>query len=140
MRYAIVGGGITGLSLGYFLAKDGHKVSIFEKEDRLGGLAATFHFEGTEIERFYHHFFSSDSELTGLIAELGMENDLVWARSSMGFYAGGKIYPFTSPFDLLAFSAIPFISRLRLGLLTFKSRMIRDWSRLAGKRPRMADQ
>ena len=30
-KIGIIGGGITGLIVGIFLAKEGHKVSIFEK-------------------------------------------------------------------------------------------------------------
>jgi hypothetical protein len=35
--YAIIGGGITGLTLSYFLAKNNYKVILIEKEDKLGG-------------------------------------------------------------------------------------------------------
>ena len=37
-RVAIVGGGPAGLSCAYFLRKNGHAVTIFEAEDKLGGL------------------------------------------------------------------------------------------------------
>lgn len=36
-QIAIIGGGITGLTASYFLAKLGHSIVIFEKEERLGG-------------------------------------------------------------------------------------------------------
>lgn len=36
-RIAIVGGGISGLTASFFLAKQGHYVVIFEKEEKLGG-------------------------------------------------------------------------------------------------------
>ncbi len=134
MRIAIVGGGITGLSLGYFLAKKFHKVTVFEKEGHLGGLASVFDAGGFELERFYHHFFPSDSHLIDLIGELKLANRLVWAKSSMGFYSRGKIHPFTSPLDLLSFSPLSFFSRIRLGLLAVGSRMIGDWQPLSGIR------
>ena len=34
-KIGIIGGGITGLIVGIFLAKEGHKVSIFEKSTLL---------------------------------------------------------------------------------------------------------
>ena len=34
-KIGIIGGGITGLIVGIFLAKEGHKVSIFEKNTLL---------------------------------------------------------------------------------------------------------
>ena len=33
---AIIGGGISGLAVGYFLSR-GHRVHLFERESRLGG-------------------------------------------------------------------------------------------------------
>ena len=37
-KIAVIGGGPAGLSCAYFLRKQGHGVTIFEAEDRLGGL------------------------------------------------------------------------------------------------------
>ena len=39
---AIVGGGITGLTCAYRLARAGHQVAIYEKSDELGGLVGSF--------------------------------------------------------------------------------------------------
>jgi protoporphyrinogen oxidase len=50
----------------------------------------------------------------------------------MGFFTKNKLYPFTSPFDLLSFSAISFMPRLKLGILSFKSKRIKDWQKLSG--------
>lgn len=37
MKYIVVGAGPTGLSLTYYLAKGGHEVVLFEKDNQLGG-------------------------------------------------------------------------------------------------------
>ena len=37
MKYIIVGGGITGLSLTYILAQNGYNVELIEKDKQLGG-------------------------------------------------------------------------------------------------------
>ncbi|MFA4905306.1 MAG: FAD-dependent oxidoreductase [Candidatus Margulisiibacteriota bacterium] len=134
MKIAIVGGGVTGLSLAYFLTKKGKRVTVFEKEPYLGGLASTFPFQNTRLEKFYHHLFSSDREMLRLITELGLLSEVVWSRSSMGFRTKGKSYPFTSPFDLLYFSAISPWSRIKLGLLSLKSKRIKDWQKLSSIR------
>ncbi|MGE3757883.1 MAG: NAD(P)/FAD-dependent oxidoreductase [Pseudobdellovibrionaceae bacterium] len=40
-KAVIVGAGFTGLTLAYFLLKEGFKVRVIEKEDRVGGLIST---------------------------------------------------------------------------------------------------
>ena len=37
MKYIIVGGGVTGLSLTYILAQNGYNVELIEKDKQLGG-------------------------------------------------------------------------------------------------------
>lgn len=37
-KIAVIGAGPSGLSCAYFLAKDGYDVTVFEKEERLGGM------------------------------------------------------------------------------------------------------
>ena len=41
-RIGIIGSGISGLSAACFLAKEGHDVSIFEKNATIGGRARQF--------------------------------------------------------------------------------------------------
>jgi len=57
---AVVGGGFAGLAAAYRLARAGHSVTVFEKSGQLGGLAMTFPLGETEIEKYYHHWFTSD--------------------------------------------------------------------------------
>ncbi len=57
----IIGGGIMGISLGYFLSQQGVKVTIYEASPVLGGLAGPIILEdGTAVDRFYHAILSSD--------------------------------------------------------------------------------
>lgn len=42
MKVAVLGGGFSGLSAAAYLAKDGHEVHVFEKNDSLGGRARQF--------------------------------------------------------------------------------------------------
>ncbi|MFN8425688.1 MAG: FAD-dependent oxidoreductase [Anaerolineales bacterium] len=61
----IIGGGIMGISLGYFLSKQGMDVTIYEASPVLGGLAGPITLEdGTEVDRFYHAILSSDHHLS----------------------------------------------------------------------------
>ena len=100
---AVVGGGIAGLASAYFLARQGYRPVVLEAGDRLGGLAAHFDHEGVALEKWYHVILDSDADLCGLITELGLADQLVWRETGMGFYAGGRLYPFNSPLDVLRF-------------------------------------
>ena len=59
-KIAIIGAGPMGLAVSFELAKNGFKSTIFEADDRLGGMAASFDFAGLEIERYYHFHCLSD--------------------------------------------------------------------------------
>lgn len=130
MNIAIIGGGISGLSAGHFLSAKGHKVTVFERDDTLGGLASSFDFGGAFIERYYHFICTGDSDLIELCDELGLGDSLHWRDSSMSFYYDGKLYPFGTPLNLLSFSPVSVLGRLRFGLHVMYSKSIKDWRRL----------
>jgi protoporphyrinogen oxidase len=123
---AIIGGGITGLSLAYFLLKKGIKVTVFEKEDHLGGLVSTFKIGNVCLEKFYHHFFSQDQFALQLLEELGIKDKFFWVHPGMGFFSQGKLYPFTTPLDLLRFRPLSLLGRVKLGLFGLKVKKERD--------------
>ncbi|KAL0414272.1 UNVERIFIED_CONTAM: Cyclopropane mycolic acid synthase 2 [Sesamum radiatum] len=50
MRAAVVGGGVSGLTAAYILAKNGAEVVVYEKEDTLGGQAKTVIVDGTPLD------------------------------------------------------------------------------------------
>jgi len=129
MQVGIVGAGITGLTAGYRLVNAGHKVTIFEKDKRTGGLAGSFDFSGNKLDCFYRHIFKSDTDIIKLIDELNLTGDLTWKQAKMGFYYGGKSYNFTTPVDLLLFSPLPFLDRIKLGLISLALKGVKDWKK-----------
>ena len=126
MRVAVLGGGITGLSSAYFLARKGFKVEVFEADGFLGGIAASFPFEGTHLDRFYRHIYVCDDDLLSLISELGLNDKLGWHASRMGFYSAGESYDFGGPLDLLRFKPLSFLDRIRFALITFYLGFVKD--------------
>lgn len=126
-KIAIIGGGITGLSLAHFLLKKGHRVSLFEQEQQLGGLVSTFPFAAGLLEKFYHHFFAQDDFAFKLLEELEIKDKLYWSYPRMGFLVEEKIYPFTTPLDLLRFKPLTPAERLRLGLFSLQIRKDEAW-------------
>jgi protoporphyrinogen oxidase len=48
----------------------------------------------------------------------------------VGFFHGGKVYDFVTPVELLKFSPISFVDRIRLGLITVYLRRYKNWRAL----------
>jgi protoporphyrinogen oxidase len=118
MRVAVIGGGYAGLAAAYRLAHAGARVSLFERSAQLGGLAMAFQFGDTEIEKYYHHWFTSDRHMLSLLEELGLDNRLSWISPVMGMFCRGAVYRFTSPLDLLRFRPFSFAAKMRFGFVT----------------------
>ncbi|KKQ99315.1 MAG: Amine oxidase, partial [Microgenomates group bacterium GW2011_GWC1_39_12] len=118
MHIAIIGGGITGLTAAYGLTKRGAKVTLFEKDTTLGGLASGFLNPSWSwpLEKTYHHFFTSDQAIIALAKELGMEKDLMILHPTTSVYWNNNQYPFDTPANILKFPGLPFIDRLRTGM------------------------
>ena len=101
MKIAIIGAGPAGLAAAYDLTRAGHAVVIFEAAPEVGGLAAGFkapHWAWT-LEKFYHHWFASDSAILGLISELGWSDQVLFPRPYTVIYWEGKFYPFDDIFS-----------------------------------------
>ena len=64
MKIAILGGGISGCALARMLAADGHRVTVLEKTERVGGLCKSRSYDGfTFDEAGGHIIFSKDQEV-----------------------------------------------------------------------------
>jgi protoporphyrinogen oxidase len=126
MHIAIVGGGLTGLSAAERLSEAGVACTLYEREETLGGLAGSFRVEGAYLEKFYHHLFTSDMAMVELIERLGLGDKLQWLPTSNSYYVN-RIYSLSTPLDLLRFSHVSLLDRLRLGLLYLRTRWVRDW-------------
>jgi len=130
LNIGIIGTGVTGLTAGYELAKKGHKVTLFEAEDNLGGLVSTLKVGELKVEKCYHHIFTSDTEVIELAKELGLSKELLWKTPSNGVFMNHTIYPFSTPLDLLNFRELSFINRIKMGMLVFKAKKINNWKEL----------
>ena len=132
MKVGIIGGGVGGLGAGYQLSKLGHQVAIYERAPFIGGLASTFDVGGGRLERFYHHLFTSDHTIIDLLDELGLGDRLIWQETKTGFFHDGKSYPFSTPMDLLRFTPVSLIDRIRMGLVTVYLQRVKNWRKFEG--------
>ena len=79
MRYAVVGGGISGLTAAYRLSRlnPNSTVDLFEASSRLGGVLDTKRTDDLLIERGADSFFDKLPWATDLCQELGLLKDLI---------------------------------------------------------------
>jgi protoporphyrinogen oxidase len=131
MRVAIVGGGITGLSVADTLTQHGVQCTVFERDADLGGLAGSFRVNDVYLEKFYHHLYTSDQAMVALIERLGLGERFEWLPTNNSYYAG-RFFRLSTPLDLLRFSHINLWARIRLGIFTLRTRFIGDWQPLEG--------
>lgn len=129
-KTAVIGAGPMGLMCAYELLKKGYEVTLFERDDRIGGMSASFDLDGTRIERYYHFICTTDQTLFDVLKELKIDNHLVWRNTRMGFYFDGKLYPWGDPFSLLRFPKLNLISKIRYGLNVLYSKKIKNWHML----------
>ena len=128
MSTAIVGGGIMGVTLGYFLAKAGVPVTIYEGSPTLGGLAGPITLpDGVDVDRFYHAILSSDEHLMTLCAELGISDRLRFKPTGTLVYSGGRLVSMNGIVDFLKFPPLRFVDRIRLGLTVVAANRVKDW-------------
>lgn len=126
-KIAIIGAGFTGLTAAYRLTQHGYEVTIFEASEYIGGLASGFKIEGADIEKTYHHIFKTDTDIIKLVDELNLNDDLRWFQSSVSIYYNNKFHPFNGASDLIKFSPISFIDRIRAGLTVFYLQNVKSW-------------
>lgn len=121
---AVIGGGICGLATAYRLTRAGHRVTLLEASDQLGGLGTFFPWRDGWVERFYHCVMPTDDDLLGLLAELGLADEVRWRRTRMGMIVDGEHHGFNTARDLLRFTPLGLVDRLRFGVVSLLLRRL----------------
>ena len=85
-QVVIVGGGLSGLACGKYLAEAGHEPIVLEARDVLGGkVSAWKDKDGDWIETGLHIFFGAYPNMMNLFSELDIEDRLQWKVHKMIF-------------------------------------------------------
>jgi protoporphyrinogen oxidase len=114
----------------YQLARDGYKPVIFEADDRVGGMTATFDFSGLMIERYYHFHCISDHAFLKVLDELNLSHQIHWVETKMGYWFKGKVQPWGNPIALLRFKGLSLVAKFRYGLHAFLCTKRNNWKPL----------
>ena len=129
-QWAIVGGGILGMTLAHRLAQAGKQVTLLESSPQMGGLASAWTLGDLVWDRHYHVTLLSDSCLRSLLKELRLESDMQWVETKTGCYTDGKLYSVSNAIEFLQFPPLGLIDKIRLGFTILYASRITDWRRL----------
>lgn len=129
-QFGVVGGGLLGLTLALRLAQRGWRVTLFEAADHVGGLADAWQLGDVTWDRHYHVTLLSDRFLRGLLAELGLEQQMRWVETRTGFYTDGQLHSMSNSLEFLRFPPLGLVDKLRLaGTIVYASR-VKNWRAL----------
>ncbi|MDZ4802125.1 MAG: protoporphyrinogen oxidase [Bryobacteraceae bacterium] len=93
-RIVIIGGGISGLSTAWYLAKAGLKATIIEKDQRLGGVIRTDRIDGMIAEAGPDSFITVKPAARELSVELGLGDELIGSndyKRATWIWRGGRL-------------------------------------------------
>ncbi len=139
MKIAVIGAGAAGLAAAWDMARAGHEVTVYEAGAEVGGLAAGFKAPGWDwsLEKFYHHWFATDTDILNLIAEIGHSDKVIfpWPTTSIWredgiFPADKKVLPgpplLSRVANVLTMPGMSLPARLRFGLVAFLLTLYRN--------------
>src|SRR5437762_2253470 len=130
---AVIGAGALGMVGARRLAVGGARVTVFERESQPGRLTAGFKVGPSWLDKFYHHLFQTDRRMIALFDELGLGHRMVWASPPTAVLRDGQIRRLDGPLEVLRFSPLSVLARLRLGLGVAILKVIPDPERLEGQ-------
>ena len=93
-------------------------------------MVSTVDLYDTKLEKYYRHIFKSDKEAIELIKEMGLENELIWPSTKMGYLTNRKIYEWGTPISLLKFKELNFFEKLRFGFNVVHLKLINNYKEL----------
>jgi len=129
-RWAVVGGGMLGLTMAHRMAKEGRDVTLIEAAPKIGGLTSVWELGDVTWDKFYHVILMTDTNLRSLLEEIELDNALQWSETKTGFFTDGKMYSMSNTVEFLSFPPLRLIEKLRLGGTIFLASKIKNWKRL----------
>ena len=125
-HWAVLGGGMLGLTLALRLAQRSHRVTLMDTAPTLGGLTSTWRHGDLSWDRFYHVIEASDLALIDLLRELNLDGEIAWGVTKTNFYDGRALYPLNDVFDYLKLPALGLIDKARLAVNILYGAQLKD--------------
>jgi len=117
-KLAIVGGGISGLSLAYYLQND-YEITVFEKE-KWGGKAYTQKVDKYLLEEGVNGFLSNSPKTLELCEEIGINPIKANDNSKIRYIYDDKLYQIPlKPIEFLKSDILSFFGKLRVAMEFF---------------------
>jgi protoporphyrinogen oxidase len=101
-----------------------------EQDAEVGGLAGSFPTGGQRLEKFYHHWFTSDEHIMQLVRELGTEDRIIYRPTRTGMYMTNSFFKLSTPLDILRFPPLGLVDRVRLARMVLGARLRKNWQEL----------
>ena len=134
----IVGGGISGLSAAYYLARAGIPSTLIERQARLGGVIRTETVDGCLLEAGPDSFLSAKPWALELIRELGLASEVIGSNDRLRktyVPKHGRLRPLPDGLMLMVPTKILPLLTTRLLSWSTKLQMAREWFRGTGLQP-----
>ena len=126
LRWAVIGGGMLGLTLAHRLSRAGQDVTVLEAAPQFGGLASAWRVGDVVWDRYYHVIMQSDGHLRGLLGELDLEREIAWRVTRTNFYDGRAMHPLNNVFDYLRLPTLGPVDKARLAATILYASRIED--------------
>ncbi len=137
----IVGGGISGLSAAYYLAKAGAPSTLVESRPRLGGVIQTERIQGCTIETGPDSFLAAKPAAFELVRELGLGDQIIGSNDHLRITfvrKNGRLVPLPDGLMMMVPTKIMPLLTTRLLSLGTKVRMATEL--LKAPKPRVDDE
>lgn len=129
-RVVIVGGGISGLSVAYYLAKRGIRPTLVEASGRFGGLVHTEEVHGCLLEAGPDSFISTKPWAADLARDLGIGDEVIGSndrKRRIHIVRDRKLVPLPSGFAMMVPGELRAALRTPLFSWPTKASFLREW-------------
>lgn len=129
-RWAIVGGGMLGLTSALLLSDRGHDVTVYETQPSFGGLAAAWSIGDVIWDRHYHVTLASDSAVLGLLDRLDLGDEINWVETKTGSYADGALHSISNSVEFFRYPVLRLTDKARLAATILYGARVQNWRKL----------